>query len=80
MKLVSKKVLTNGSCVITIKSEVTGFADALPRLVAMSVLAVPVRNALSAVRSSPPFLTPAGIGHHALTLIKVLLDLRIEQF
>ena len=72
MKLASKKVLTNGSCVITIKSEVTGFTDALPRLVAMSVLAVPVGNALSTVRSSPPFLTPAGIWHHALTLFKVL--------
>jgi len=57
--------LTDGFGIVAFKAEVSWITNALPRLVAMAVLAVPVWNAFGTIWSGPTVTTPTSIGHHA---------------
>ena len=67
-------ILTDGPGIITLQSKPPRLAVALPRLVAGSVNAVPVLDALGAVGTSPTVLAPAGVRHHALALNMISSD------
>ena len=64
-------ILTDGSSLVALLAEVAGIADTLPGLVAVTVDAAPVRDALSAVVAGPTLAAEAGVGHHAHALQKM---------
>ena len=63
--------LTDALGLAAVLSEESRLADALVGLVAVAVLAIPVRDALGAVLSLPAVAAPAGIRHHAEALEQI---------